>query len=185
MTEPNDQRRYPARIISLPAELEHAIEQQLVGVAPQRWQQAARRLSERYRAERDDYERPLAAGRTDALGYAALVLPATYAQIWGAMAAAAARVPAWNPMTMLDMGSGPGTAIWAAAEHWPSLQSAVAQEYESAFITLGRDLARRAAAPLLRDIRWEAADIRAVPDGRPRRFDLVVIGHVLNEIEPE
>jgi ribosomal protein RSM22 (predicted rRNA methylase) len=172
-------------MITLPAELQAALERALAGVPATRWMRTAQQLSDRYRAPRSDYERPIATGAADVLGYAALLLPATYAQLWGAMRAAAARIPGWRPATMLDMGSGPGTAIWAAAEHWLSLSSAVAQEYEQAFINLGRDLARSATAPLLGNIRWEAADVRAVPDGRPRRFDLVTIGHVLNEIEPE
>jgi ribosomal protein RSM22 (predicted rRNA methylase) len=176
----SDQRSL--RTLSLPNDLREAIEQALAAAPAGRWVRAAQELSERYRGDRPSNQQPLATGPAQALGYAALIMPATYAQLRGALAATAARAPGWHPTTMLDLGSGPGTALWAAAAQWPGLRAATAWEREPALIGLGRALAAGSAAPAVRGARWERADLRqATPAGT---YDLVVIGHVLNELDP-
>jgi ribosomal protein RSM22 (predicted rRNA methylase) len=173
------------RMITLPAELEAAIARSLQTVPEARWLREAQALSERYRAARDDSPNPLATGSLQALGYAALILPATYAQLRGAMAATAARIPTWSPRTMLDLGSGPGTALWAAAAQWPSVEQMVAYEREPALIALGRELARRSETPALCQAQWQRMNLADLPPAPAQRYDLVVLGHVLNELAPE
>ena len=174
------------RTLILPDDLHDAIARALAAVPAARWMREARLLSERYRAPRTARDAPFAAGETQALAYAALIMPATYAQLRGALAATAARIPGWAPAAMLDLGSGPGTALWAAAAQWPSLRTLTAWEREPALITLGRDLARASQAPAVRDARWEQVDLRAVERSNVRAFercDLVVLGHVPNELD--
>lgn len=169
-------------MLSLPDDLHAGIERALATTSPARWIREANALSERYRAPRTAAAPPLAAGDAQVLGYLALVMPATYAQLRGAMAATAARIPHWMPTTMLDLGSGPGTALWAAAAQWPSLRSIAAWEREAAFIAAGRALAQSSSHPALRSARWERGDLRALRG--TDRYDLVVLGHVLNELDP-
>lgn len=176
-------------MLTLQPELRDAISETLAGEHPSRWTRAAQELSERYRAPRGGEDLRITTP-LQALGYAALVMPATYAQLHGAMAAAAARIPGWAPTALLDLGSGPGTALWAAAEIWPSLRVAIAVERSAPLLSLGRALARRSGAPAVRDARWERADLTAggkqglALDARRSAFDLVVLGHVLNELAP-
>src|SRR5689334_8857045 len=99
------------RNFALPDDLRAAIERVLGEVPSAQWVRAARELSERYRAARGDERLSLPVNRLRALGYAALVLPATYAQLRGAMDATASGVPRWAPETLLDLGTGPGTAL--------------------------------------------------------------------------
>ena len=170
------------RMLSLPDDLRQAIERALSSVPAARWIHAAQELSERYRGARPANEQPLAASPREALGYAALIMPATYAQLRGALAATAARIPNWAPSTMLDLGSGPGTALWATSAQWPTLRTLSAYEREPALITLGRDLARESTTPALRSVQWERADLRQATIAGT--YDLVVLGHVLNELDP-
>jgi ribosomal protein RSM22 (predicted rRNA methylase) len=174
-----------ARTIALPDALRDGIAQALARVPEVRWIKAAQALSERYRSPRTTAA-PLASGPDDALGYAALIMPAAYAQLRGAIAATAARAPGWSPATILDIGSGPGTALWAAAEQWPTLQHAVAWEREPALIALGKTLATNSPSPAVRAARWERHDLAvervAAADNA---FDLLVLGHVLNELGAE
>jgi ribosomal protein RSM22 (predicted rRNA methylase) len=201
-------------MLILPDDLRDAITRALAAVPAARWMREAQALSERYRAARDSYGHSLATGDRQALGYAAMILPATYAQLRGAMAATALRVPQWAPATLLDLGSGPGTALWAATAQWPSLHSLTAWELEPAFIALGRDLARESRSVAVRGTRWERVDLRTLqPTTDERRttnderrttnderrttnsklktqnseltYDLVVLGHVLNELDPD
>src|SRR5881394_2938589 len=105
MTEPLSAAPLP-RTLSLPDDLHDAIARALAAVPAARWVREAQLLSERYRTPRTGHPPPLATGEAQALGYAALILPATYAQLRGALAATAARIPGWAPATMLDLGSG-------------------------------------------------------------------------------
>lgn len=170
--------------IVLPVELERAVERQLAGVPAAQWLREAQALSERYRAPRSEQEAPLATGPLQTLGYLALIFPATYAQLRGAIAATAARIPAWKPATLLDLGSGPGAGLWASAEQWASLRSFTAWEREAAFVRLGRGLAQSSSSAALRDTRWERRDLRQL-DPAAGRYDIVMLGHVLNELPPE
>ena len=169
-------------ILSLPVTLEAAIGESLRALPSSQWISAARSLSERYRAEREGTPQPMARGDVAALGYAAMIMPAAYAQLSGAMRYAAERAYGWHPSTMLDIGSGPGTALWAAVERWPSLHTLVAWERESAFIGLGRRLAKSSDNPAVVGARWEQVTLgNQVPRGTAS-YDLVVLGHVLNEL---
>jgi ribosomal protein RSM22 (predicted rRNA methylase) len=212
-------------MISLPPDLESAISQALRALPPSQWQAAARHLSQRYRRLGDERRKTKdesnrepttntpairnpqsqIRNQNEALGYAGLVLPAAYAQLWGAMRAAILRAPAFRPTTMLDLGSGPGTALWAAADHFPSLNTIHAYEREPAFIALGKTLAQSSDHPALRDTHWRQITLTGpLPPPNPTplnwsetnpksgyplgdqnpKFDLVVIGHALNEMDP-
>jgi ribosomal protein RSM22 (predicted rRNA methylase) len=147
----------------LPRRLQEAIEERVGGQALA----AARTdLTRRYR----DTVRsgPVARSREDVLAYAAARLPATYAAMRVALGELAARAPRFAPATHLDVGAGPGAAIWAARDVWPSLERAVAVEPERAMSALGRELAPD-------DVDWSTT----LPEGT---FDLVTLGYVLNEI---
>jgi ribosomal protein RSM22 (predicted rRNA methylase) len=169
-------------MLSLPGDLESAIGEALLEVPSSQWMSQARALSERYRGERGEDRQPLARGKSAALGYAALVLPAAYAQLSGAMSALAERAPRWQPASILDIGSGPGTALWAAAERWPSVKAITAWEREPAFIELGQRLARASEHASVSGARWQQVTLGGrLPSATPK-YDLVVIGHVLNEL---
>jgi Mitochondrial small ribosomal subunit Rsm22/Histidine kinase-, DNA gyrase B-, and HSP90-like ATPase len=85
---------------------------------------AAAVLSERYRNERRD-GRLHVESDDDALAYLAVRLPATYAALRASFAAIAEARPDFAPKTALDVGAGPGTALWAVADCWPALADAL------------------------------------------------------------
>ena len=59
---------------------------------------------------------------TDALAYALARMPATYAAVAAGLNALSEIKPDFAPATLLDVGAGPGTATWAAAEILLALQ---------------------------------------------------------------
>lgn len=173
-----------SRSLTLPDDLYDAIKHALATMPTERWKQAAQAVSARYRAPRDGGVAPCVTNAAHACGYAALIMPATYAQLRGAMASTAAGIPAWRPTTLLDMGSGPGTALWAATAQWSTLHMLTAWEREQAFITLGRTLAQGSTTAAVRAAHWERVDLRHRPVEEESGYDLVVLGHVLNELDP-
>ena len=163
-------------MIELPSALEAFVESRLASADRRSVTAAATDLSERYRAR--------LAPRVDtpeaALAYAAWILPATHAQVLGALRGVPLRVGEWRPRSLLDLGGGPGTAAWAALDVWPDLRSIRVVDREPTLLALGRDAAKASPFAALRDASWVRADL---PSGTPSgSADLVIVAHVLNEL---
>jgi ribosomal protein RSM22 (predicted rRNA methylase) len=166
--------------MELPPALRSAVDRVLSGHRAADLAAAAAALSQRYRNEQRD-GRLYIQSEDDALAYLAVRLPATYAAVRASFAAIADARPDFAPMTALDIGSGPGTALWAAADCWPALAEALLIEASPVFRACGEALAHEASLPRAT---WRTADAAtAAIDGPPR--DLVTLAYVLNELAPE
>lgn len=166
--------------MELPPLLRQAVDRALSGIPLADLAATAAALSRRYREERRDGALHVGSDQ-DALAYLAVRLPATYAAVRASLAAIAEARPDFAPRTALDIGAGPGTALWAAADCWPDLADALLVEASPVFRACGEALAVEAGLP--RSI-WRDADIaRDGIDGEPR--DLVTMAYVLNELAPE
>lgn len=145
------------------------------------WLNRAKILHEKYthsvHARRQNYY----ADADDVLAYLALRMPATYAQFYGALASVAEMLPTWKPVTVLDIGAGPGTGMWAATHVWDSLKNVSCIERERAFSTYGKKM--QSEAHFQADVAWEQYDLSSgLHDDT--KYDLVLIGNVLNELSP-
>ena len=167
-------------MIVLPRELEDGVAARLRQADPRHVARVAHALSERYRGERTPGER-LVRTEDDALAYAGWLLPATYAQVSGALRMLPLRVGRWEPRSLLDLGAGPGTTAWAVTSIWPGLERVVAVERDPAFVAIGRGLSGSSARRGLREAEWRQEDLRDL-DLRRERFDLVVLAHVAGEM---
>jgi len=163
--------------MELPPPLRQAVERALNGRRPADLAVAAAALSQRYREERRDGRFHVASDE-DALAYLAVRLPATYAAVRASFAAIKQARPDFAPKTALDIGAGPGTALWAAADCWPGLADALLVEASPVFRARGEELARGASLPLFT---WRNADVTTEAiDCAPR--DLVTVAYALNEL---
>lgn len=166
--------------MDLPPPLRRAVDRALSGVALSDIAAAAAQLSQRYRDERRA-DRFYVASERDALAYLAARLPATYAAVRASFAAIAAVRPDFAPRNALDVGAGPGTALWAAADAWPGLTDALLIEASPIFARWGERLAAEAGLP---QATWRIADAASqVVDSAPR--DLVSLVYTLNEFAAE
>ena len=183
--------------MQLPPSLRRAIEQELAGCNPARLRAASARLSDCYRQQGAALDVALASEDLRA-AYLAVRMPATFAAAVAALEwtreAMAAKSCAENRgqsqergdsdqgefRAVLDLGSGPGTALWAAMQVFPSLQSATAFERDPQLIQIARRFCECSEAPLLRQTNWLQGDFKAaLPEGT---WDLVICSYALNEI---
>ncbi len=165
--------------MELPAHLRQAIDNALQGVAVSDLTAAASALSQRYREEVRDGRLHISDARL-AQGYIATRLPATYAAVHTSLAALAHAQPDFAPRSLLDVGAGPGTVMWAATDTWPDLEAATLFEASPAIRAIGEKLA--ASRPVSR-IAWQAGDLRTgLSDGQ---HDLVTLAYVLDELAPK
>lgn len=163
--------------MELPAALRTAIEAELEGTPLAALKQAATRLSQRYRAETLDGRAHLS-DEMAARAYLAARMPATFAAIASAFEALRDAAPAFAPKTLLDVGAGPGTALWAAADAFSELQAATLLEASAPIRIAGERLARGAFTFPVAYVSGDAAQSlrRAAPS------DLVTLAYVLDEL---
>jgi ribosomal protein RSM22 (predicted rRNA methylase) len=166
--------------MELPPPLRQAVDRALNRQRPADLAAAAAKLSQRYRDEQRG-GRLHVASKEDALAYLAVRLPATYAAVRASFAAIRQARADFAPKSMLDIGAGPGTALWAAADCWPDLTDALLIEASPVFRSCGEELVREAPLP---HATWRIADVATdAIDGAPR--DLVTLAYALNELAPE
>jgi ribosomal protein RSM22 (predicted rRNA methylase) len=100
----------------LPAELKAALDTRLHGLSRTAAAGRAAAISQTYRAGGGS---AAIRSESDALAYALARMPATYAAVTASLNALGESRPGFAPASLLDVGAGPGTASWAAAEAFP------------------------------------------------------------------
>jgi ribosomal protein RSM22 (predicted rRNA methylase) len=166
--------------MELPPPLRQAIDRALDGISLTDLAAAATALSQCYREDRRNGSYYIVS-RRDALAYIAVRLPATYAAVRASFDAIVEARADFAPETMLDIGAGPATALWAAADCWPALADALLVEASPLLRACGEELAAEADLP---HMSWRTADVASdAIDGGPR--DLVTLAYVLNELAPQ
>jgi len=158
----------------LPAALRAALEARLQGVSRNAAAERAAAISRTYR---DGGNSAAIRNETDALAYALARMPATYAADIASLNALVEIRPDFAPASLLDVGAGPGTATWAAAEALPSLQSFALLDANDALRNLALDLAGDSG----RQISYQRGDARALL-AKADAADLVVASYVIGEM---
>lgn len=119
----------------------------------------------------------------DSLAYALVRMPATYAAVRAALRQTADIVPDFAPRSLLDVGAGPGTASWAAADAWPSLERITLLDSNPRLLDLAQEFRQAPGAPQagLSAVRGNIVDAL----GEVSRADVVLASYVLTEIALE
>jgi ribosomal protein RSM22 (predicted rRNA methylase) len=160
----------------LPAALKAALEAKLQGVSRNDAAERAAAISKTYR---DGGNSAAIRSEADALAYALARMPATYAADIASLNALCESRPDFAPTSLLDIGAGPGTATWAAAQALPSLRTFTLLDANEALRTLAIGLASDDTR--FRGINYERGDARATL-ARAEPADLVVASYVIGEL---
>ncbi len=161
---------------TLPAELKAALDGKLQGFSRTDAAQRSQKISTAYRAGGDS---GTIKSEADALAYALARMPATYAAVAASLNALTEIAPGLAPGTLLDVGAGPGTASWAAAEAFPSLHDFTLLDTNATLSRLALELARDSS---------RLAECRHLPGDAGGNLtevspaDLVVASYVIGEL---
>src|SRR5947199_4265979 len=159
----------------LPAELKAALDGKLRGFSRN---DAAARATSISKTYRDGGGSGGIRSETDALAYALARMPATYAAVTASLNALGEIRPDFAPTSLLDVGAGPGTASWAAAETFSSLQDFTLLDANDALRKLALDLVSDSFR--LRAVKYEQGEARQAL-ARAEAADLVVASYVIGE----
>jgi ribosomal protein RSM22 (predicted rRNA methylase) len=161
--------------VRLPFALREAVEQEIAGVARPQVSLAAEKIT-------SDYKSGRFAGSLDSeearAAYLITRLPATYATCTTVFREVARLASELAPESLLDLGAGPGTASWAAAETWTRLREFTLLEGNREFVEIGKRLAK--ASDRLQSAEWMVADLRASPS--LPTADVVVLSYTIGEL---
>jgi ribosomal protein RSM22 (predicted rRNA methylase) len=163
----------------LAADLARAIDEHAIGMPASELRRATAELTNTYRAGWNSSRRLDKACR---VAYLLTRLPATFAVLSRVLSEAKVRAPDLRIESMLDLGAGPGTAMWAASETFAHLTRVSLVEDRPEWIAVGKELARKSLKEALRKSEWKQATVvadGALPGGS---FDLVTMSYVLNEL---
>ncbi|WP_342712930.1 small ribosomal subunit Rsm22 family protein [Bradyrhizobium sp. B124] len=160
----------------LPAELRAALNARLEGLSRSDAAGRAAVISQTYR---EGGGSGTIRTETDALAYALARMPATYAAVVASLNALTEIRPDFAPASLLDVGAGPGTATWAAAETFTSLQGFTLLDANGALRTLAEGLFQRTTR--LHDASYQLGQARALLD-KADPADLVVASYMIGEL---
>lgn len=158
--------------------LEWALRQVLSDVSPAMLEKPSRQLTNLYRSEKGT----LSAGpltEPQALAYVASRMPATYAAIQRVLHTVHDALPDLAPQTLLDAGSGPGTALWASAQEFVSLERLAAIESDPMMRKIGQKIASKSNNDVLLGTAWQDDDLYGAHFAD---YDLVVASYVMGEL---
>jgi ribosomal protein RSM22 (predicted rRNA methylase) len=164
----------------LPFELKSALDAKLHGLSRNDAAQRSAAISQTYR---DGGGSAAIRTEADALAYALARMPATYAAVTASLNALCEVQPDFAPKSLLDIGAGPGTATWAAAEAFLSLAGFTLIDANIALRTLAIGLFDKSSR--LSNIQYTRGDARAALTNT-EAADLVIASYLVGEIgEPE
>jgi ribosomal protein RSM22 (predicted rRNA methylase) len=106
-------------------------------------------------------------------------MPATYAAVAASLNALCEIRPEFAPTSLLDIGAGPGTASWAAAEAFLSLQDFTLLDANDALRQLALELVSDSFR--LRAVKYERGEARNAL-AKAEAADLVVASYVIGEL---
>src|SRR5579871_11640 len=159
---------------SLPADLKAALDKKIEGLARDDIAARAAQISKAYR---DGGNSRTITSPADALAYALVRMPATYAAVAACLNALAEARPDFAPQILLDVGAGPGTASWAAAETFSSLKDFMLLDINAALQKLALDLGREHSRLATMTYR---RDDHALDEVGPA--DLVIASYLIGEV---
>lgn len=112
--------------------------------------------------------------------YASVRMPATYAAAKRVFKEMQKHLQGIEFESLLDIGAGPGTILWAIADLYPDISLATLIERDAKMIALGKRLAKGSMNPLISHASWMQGD--ASKELLLPQHDLVTMSYMLSEI---
>ncbi|MDF2699352.1 MAG: Ribosomal small subunit Rsm22 [Haloplasmataceae bacterium] len=166
--------------MELPLHLLTAIDHELEKQSTHKIATLVTELSESYRTGIPLNKGKFIRSHEDVIAYASFRLPATFAAVYSSISHIKERYPQWNPKTLMDVGAGPGTAMWATSTLWTALEHITLLEQEEYMIDFGKRLSAYSPLTAVQKAEWIKTDITKQWDVSPH--DLVIASYVLNEL---
>ena len=109
-------------------------------------------------------------------------LPATFGVAHKVFEELKRRKPDLNPQSLLDVGAGPGTGMWAASSVFEeTLKSCTLLEKDQHFAAMGKHLAEQSSFSAVQKAHWKSVDMTRSLEVDPH--DLTILSYSIGEIK--
>lgn len=166
--------------MQLPSDLKLAIEELATRLPQATLIQATAELSANYRQRTATAQRFIT-HEAHRIAYLTTRLPATFAALVAVLREVKTRLAGEPIATILDLGAGPGTAMWAARQVFDELAQITLVERDANLIQLGQQCATK--APPARQTAWLNADLGTLTN--LPTSDLIIASYSLGELSAE
>ena len=163
-----------------PPALRRALDRVTSGVRVSELKEAARRLSETYRGGTDPRSPTSPSTELDRLAYVGARMPATYRATRAVLEEFRSRCPGVPVASLLDIGAGPGTSLWAAGSVFDELARVTLLEPNVGMVTLAQRLWAGSSLESRVKVTWRTGGAEQVPSAGDH--DLVVVAYLLAEL---
>jgi ribosomal protein RSM22 (predicted rRNA methylase) len=169
--------------MQLPLDLQHAIDREVESKGLLTLIEARETLTDRYRGPRQ--KGPHITQDSERLSYLLTRMPATYAANFKVWQAIKERAPDLAIGSLLDLGAGPGTAMWAACELFPSIKKITLIEQDSSLANFGQRLIHNSNIDShgIKEAKWIIDNLETI-DSFPSH-DVVILSYSIGELPPE
>lgn len=174
-----DKNFFVEKIMNIPAPLKCAIEEELNRVGKCNIVHGRQELTDRYRNSPKGTQ-PYITTEAHRCSYLATRLPATHAAITRVLQEIRLRQPDLQIKSMLDLGAGPGTAMWAATEIFPEIHTITLIEKDRELLAAGKRLARHNEHPACATANWINSDLEQTK--KLPAHDLVILSYSVGEL---
>jgi ribosomal protein RSM22 (predicted rRNA methylase) len=165
------------RLDALMTDLLNKIESFLEGVPLKSILLSAKKISDEYR-QQGKRSASAHAQKEEILAYLVTRMPATHAALCRVFTELKKRMPQFTPHSMLDIGCGPGTALWTASDFFMELNDVHCLEKDFHFLSMAKRLCEDLW--LYPHVLWQEADVKSCV--LSKSYDLVVASYSLGEI---
>lgn len=163
----------------LPASLQRAIDEAIESVGFKQLVEAREKLTKRYREKTSNQYMTT---KEERLSYLTTRMPATFAALCNALEAIKERSDL--PIkSLVDLGSGPGTALWAFLEYFPEIEKLTPIEIDAELSQMGKKLGSYSEHKALQEAVWQREnleELQEIPEA-----DAIVFSYSIGELKNE
>ncbi len=165
--------------MNLPESLQTGIEAELGRVGVRELTEAHEQLSERYRQQVRP-TRSFMKQQTEHCAYLAARMPATYSALCHVFEELRHRIPDIQLSRLLDLGAGPGSAMWAALSTFPEIAHVTLYERDLGLVEIGKRLGNHSTIAAIEQADWRIQDLEK--PFTPEKHDLTVLSYSAGEL---
>jgi ribosomal protein RSM22 (predicted rRNA methylase) len=169
--------------MSLPQDLTLSLEKHLSKISRSMLITASADLTNRYRSPNRNQLQTFMKTDQHRLSYLAARLPATFAVLKRVLEECQKNMPDFSPHSIADIGAGPGTATWASANAFSSINSAKLYEKDEGWLKLGKSIMDLSTNFSLKNSVWKQTNLEEVVNFDTS--DLAILSYVVGELDLE
>ncbi len=164
--------------MNIPEKLQYAIEMLTQHRSFADISQARHELTEKYDPKQNTGK--FISSQDQRLAYLAARMPATYVVIKKVLNEVKQRAENNEIQSLLDLGAGPGSVMWAASEVFTQLEKIHLVEKDAALADIGKKIARHHNHPAILQAEWKIQDLEKLEIRAC--FDLITLSYVIGEL---